>query len=114
MKTLVSTYKSSKRAKKSRTQKPGESTQSYIQSVLGHYYEMNASMSEDNKVSHMMKGVAEDIYQALLIKKSTQNFNKWCQYIEDMKPKRIGGRKFDRLSNVTPIAMGHSCPGYHT
>jgi hypothetical protein len=89
-----------------RAQKPGEGTQSYIQSVLGLCHEVNPNMSEDDKVSHLMKGVAEDIYQALLTKevKSTQDFIKWCQHIEDMKQKRIGGRKFSRLPNVIPMA----------
>ncbi|GFV22406.1 transposon Ty3-I Gag-Pol polyprotein [Trichonephila clavipes] len=43
------------------------STQSYIQSVLGLCQEVNPLMKEDEKVSHLMKGVAEDIYQALQI-----------------------------------------------
>ncbi|GFV32146.1 hypothetical protein TNCV_1674351 [Trichonephila clavipes] len=45
---------------------------------------------EDEKVSQIMKGVAEDIYQALLTKEinDAANFIKWCNYIEDMKQKR--------------------------
>lgn len=90
----------------SRAQAPGEGTQSYIQSVLGLCHQVDSSMSEDDKVSHLMKGVAEDIYQALLTKeiKSPQDFIKWCQYIEDMKLKRVGGRKYNRLPNVIPMA----------
>ncbi|GFW34945.1 retrotrans_gag domain-containing protein [Trichonephila clavipes] len=46
------------------------------------------------KVSHLMKGVAEDIYQALLTREinDTASFIKWCNYIEDMKQKRVGRR----------------------
>ncbi|GFT14945.1 CCHC-type domain-containing protein [Trichonephila clavipes] len=63
-------------------------------------------MKEDEKVSHLMKGVAEDIYQALLTREinDTVSFIKWCNYIEDMKQKRVGRPKFERLPNVVPVA----------
>ncbi|GFY61473.1 retrotrans_gag domain-containing protein [Trichonephila inaurata madagascariensis] len=47
---------------KCRAQRSGESTQSYIQSVLGLCQEVNPLMKEDEKVSNLMKGVAEDIF----------------------------------------------------
>ncbi|GFU82591.1 CCHC-type domain-containing protein [Trichonephila clavipes] len=58
------------------------------------------------KVSHLMKGVAEDIYQALLTKEinDTASFIKWCNYIEDMKQKKVGRPRFERLPNVVPVA----------
>ncbi|GFW72171.1 CCHC-type domain-containing protein [Trichonephila clavipes] len=61
-------------------------------------------MREDEKVSHLMKGVAEDIYQALLTREinDTASFIKWCNYIEDMKQKRVGRPRFERLPNVVP------------
>ncbi|GFV00631.1 CCHC-type domain-containing protein [Trichonephila clavipes] len=61
-------------------------------------------MKEDEKVSHLMKGVAEDIYQALLTREinDTASFIKWCNYIEDMKQKRVGRTRFERLPNVVP------------
>ncbi|GFX26787.1 CCHC-type domain-containing protein [Trichonephila clavipes] len=87
---------------KCRAQRSGESTQSYIQSVLGLCQEVNPLMKEDEKVSHLMKGVAEDIYQALLTREinDTASFIKWCNYIEDMKQKRVGRPRFERLPNV--------------
>ncbi|GFV18343.1 retrotrans_gag domain-containing protein [Trichonephila clavipes] len=53
-----------------------------------------------------MKGVAEDIYQALLTREinDTASFIKWCNYIEDMKQKRVGRPRFERLPNVVPVA----------
>ncbi|GFW70240.1 retrotrans_gag domain-containing protein [Trichonephila clavipes] len=86
--------------------KKSESTQSYIQSVLGLCQEVNPLMKEDEKVSHLMKGVAEDIYQALLTREinDTASFIKWCNYIEDMKQKRVGRPRFERLPNVVPVA----------
>ncbi|GBM12242.1 hypothetical protein AVEN_155250-1 [Araneus ventricosus] len=47
---------------KSRAQKTGERTQSYIQSVLELCLKVNPSMSESDRVSHLMKGIAEDMY----------------------------------------------------
>ncbi|GFT63530.1 retrovirus-related Pol polyprotein from transposon 17.6 [Trichonephila clavipes] len=91
---------------KYRAQRSGESTQSYIQGVLGLCQEVNPLIKEDEKVSHLMKGVAEDIYQALLTREinDTASFIKWCNYIEDMKQKRVGQPKFERLPNVVPVA----------
>ncbi|GFT87681.1 CCHC-type domain-containing protein [Trichonephila clavipes] len=45
------------------------------------------------------EGVAEDIYQALLTREinDTASFIKWCNYIEDMKQKRVGRPRFERL-----------------
>ncbi|GFU62992.1 CCHC-type domain-containing protein [Trichonephila clavipes] len=76
---------------KCRAQRSGKSTQSYIQSVLGLCQEVNPLMKEDEKMLHLMKDVAEDIYQSLLTREinDTANFIKWCKYIEDMKQKRI-------------------------
>ncbi|GFT52167.1 CCHC-type domain-containing protein [Trichonephila clavipes] len=53
-----------------------------------------------------MKGVAEDIYQDLLTREinDTASFIKWCNYIEDMKQKRVGRPRFERLPNVVPVA----------
>ncbi|GFV53603.1 CCHC-type domain-containing protein [Trichonephila clavipes] len=68
--------------------------------------EVNPLMKEDEKVSHLMKGVAEDIYQAPLTREinDTASFIKWCNYIEDMKQKRVGRPRFERLPNVVPVA----------
>ncbi|GFU74901.1 transposon Ty3-I Gag-Pol polyprotein [Trichonephila clavipes] len=54
-----------------------------------------------------MKGVAEDIYQALLTREinDTASFIKWCNYIEDMKQKRVGRPRFERLPNVKEIVQ---------
>ncbi|GBM80277.1 hypothetical protein AVEN_7576-1 [Araneus ventricosus] len=63
-------------------------------------------MPEDDKVSHLMKEIAEDVYQALLTKeiRTTADFIKWCTHIEKMQQRRTGHTKFTRLPNVVPIA----------
>nr|XP_042894656.1 uncharacterized protein LOC122268719 [Parasteatoda tepidariorum] len=82
---------------KSRAQKSGESIQSYIQDVLGLCIQVDPTMSEGDKVSHLMKGVAEDVFQALLTREilTTADFTKWCLYIEEMRQKRVGRYKFN-------------------
>lgn len=91
---------------KCRVQNAGESTQSYIQDVLGLCNQIDPGMSDEEKVSHLMKGIAEDVYQALLTRevKTTADFIKWCQHIEEMQQKRVGRQKFARLPNVVPVA----------
>ncbi|GFS40615.1 CCHC-type domain-containing protein [Trichonephila inaurata madagascariensis] len=62
-------------------------------------------MTENEKVSHLMKGVAEDVYQSLLVKdiSCTSNFIKECQRIEEMNQRRIVKHRFTRLPNVVPV-----------
>ncbi|GFV86847.1 transposon Ty3-I Gag-Pol polyprotein [Trichonephila clavipes] len=48
----------------SRTQPPGECIQSYVQEVLELCQQTEPNVSEE--VSHLMKGVTEDLFQALL------------------------------------------------
>ncbi|GFQ97824.1 CCHC-type domain-containing protein [Trichonephila clavata] len=45
---------------KSRAQQPGECVQSYIQDVLELCKQAEPNMPEEDKVFHLMKGVAED------------------------------------------------------
>ncbi|GBN74295.1 hypothetical protein AVEN_249437-1 [Araneus ventricosus] len=53
-----------------------------------------------------MKGIAVDIYQALLPNEiaTTSDFIICCNYIDDMKKKRNGRMKFERLPNVVSMA----------
>ncbi|GFW55412.1 retrotrans_gag domain-containing protein [Trichonephila clavipes] len=82
------------------------STQSYIQKCIRTLPRGKSSDERRRKVSHLMKGVAEDIYQALLTREinDTASFIKWCNYVEDMKQKRVGRPRFERLPNVVPVA----------
>lgn len=91
---------------KCRAQNPGESTQAYIQDVLALCHRVNAKMPEAEVVAHLMKGVAEDMYKALLTQdiSSAADFMEWCRRIEMMQQKRIRGAKFERLPNVTAVA----------
>ncbi|UYV72903.1 hypothetical protein LAZ67_10001126 [Cordylochernes scorpioides] len=50
----------------SKAQTSGETAESYIQEVLLLCRQSNPGMSEGKKVSHLIKGVAKEIYQALI------------------------------------------------
>ncbi|GFV46232.1 CCHC-type domain-containing protein [Trichonephila clavipes] len=91
---------------KNRAQKMGENTQSYIQSVLVLCHKVNPKITEIEKVSHLVKGIAEDVYQSLLVKdiSFTSDFIKECQRIEEMNQRRIAKHRFTRLPNVVPVA----------
>ncbi|GFV49473.1 transposon Ty3-I Gag-Pol polyprotein [Trichonephila clavipes] len=59
------------------------------------------------KVSHLMKGVAEDIYQALLTREinDTAKFYQMVQlYRRYEAEKRVGRPRFERLPSVVPVA----------
>lgn len=91
---------------KCRAQRPTETTKSYIQDVLELCKIVDPGMKEEEKVAHLMKGVAEEVYQALLLKEisTAGDFIKWCQHIEAMNQKRIGRKMYRRLPNVVSMA----------
>ncbi|GFY59406.1 CCHC-type domain-containing protein [Trichonephila inaurata madagascariensis] len=61
-----------------------------LKEVLELCKQAEPNMSEEGKVSHLMKGVAEDLFQALLARdvQTSEDFTRWCLYIEEMKQKR--------------------------
>ncbi|GFQ89854.1 CCHC-type domain-containing protein [Trichonephila clavata] len=63
-------------------------------------------MTENENVSHLMKGVAEDVFQSLLVKdiSCTSDFIKECQRIEEMNQRRIAKHRFTRLLNIVPVS----------
>ncbi|UYV84620.1 hypothetical protein LAZ67_X002854, partial [Cordylochernes scorpioides] len=90
---------------KTRAQKPGETTESYIQEILSLCSRVNPEMEEEEKVGHLMEGIAEDFYQALIVKDPTivDELVKFCRQLENMKQRRIKRTRYERLPNVTPI-----------
>lgn len=89
-----------------RTQQSGESSESYIQDVLALCRKVNPSMPEDEKVAHLMKGIAEDLYQILLVQEyeSVDKFVQRCRQIESLRRKRIARPRFQRLPNVATVS----------
>ncbi|UYV76724.1 K02A2.6-like, partial [Cordylochernes scorpioides] len=90
---------------KNRAQKVKESSEAYIQDVLYLCQVVNPLLDDETKLGHLMKGVAEDIYQILIAKdvENVNNFLKEFRKIEIMR-KRIISSRFERLPNVAPMA----------
>ncbi|UYV71576.1 hypothetical protein LAZ67_8003727 [Cordylochernes scorpioides] len=91
---------------KSRAQLKGESTEYYIQDVLRLCKEVDPQMNEEDKISHLMKGIAEELYQALLPRDvhNTEQFVTECRRIESLHCKRVTPTKYERLPNVASLS----------
>lgn len=89
-----------------RAQRPTETSESYIQDVLELCRKVDPKMTEDQKVSHLMKGIADDLYQILLNREITNvtEFLAHCRKIEVLKKKRISKPRFERLPNVSAVS----------
>jgi len=53
---------------RTRAQRPGETCQDYVQEILKLCREKDAAMPEPDKVAHVLKGIAENVYYLLLLK----------------------------------------------
>ncbi|UYV65702.1 hypothetical protein LAZ67_3005182 [Cordylochernes scorpioides] len=90
---------------KTRAQLKGESTEFYIQDVLCFCKEADPQMSEEDKISHLMKGIAEELYQALLPRniQSTEQFITECRRVEALRCRRVTPTRYERLPNVASL-----------
>ncbi|UYV62287.1 hypothetical protein LAZ67_2000001 [Cordylochernes scorpioides] len=91
---------------RTRAQTSGQNVESYIQEVLLLCKQSNPRMSEGEKVSHLIKGVAEEVYQALVGKdiSTVDQFVAFCRRFEAFKRMRVAPPRFNRLPNVTTIS----------
>ncbi|UYV81901.1 K02A2.6-like [Cordylochernes scorpioides] len=91
---------------KIKVQTSGENVESYIQEVLLLCKLSNPRMSVGEKVSHLIKGVAEEVYQALVGKgiSTVDQFVAFCRRFEAFKRMRVAPPRFNRLPNVTTIS----------
>ncbi|XP_077564710.1 uncharacterized protein LOC144180200 [Haemaphysalis longicornis] len=85
----------------SRVQSPTESYVTYIQSVLSLCYKVDRQMSEEEKVGHVLKGIADDAFNLLLFKNcdKVDTLIAECRRFELAKSRRIA-QKFTRLPNT--------------
>lgn len=89
-----------------RAQVPGETCTTYIEEVLKLCKALDPRMTEEDKVGHLLKGIAEDVYQFLIAKDSLESVSDvimHCRTFEALKARRITP-KFGRLANVTNVA----------
>lgn len=95
-----------------RAQVPGETCTAYIEAILKLCKLVNSRMLEEDKVGHLLKGIAEDVYNFLISKESlstTADVIEHCRTFEALKLRRITP-KFGRLANVTSIASVEASP----
>ncbi|UYV66712.1 ADARB2 [Cordylochernes scorpioides] len=90
---------------KTRAQLKGESTEFYIQDVLCLCKEVDPQMSKEDKISHLMKGIAEELYQALLPRnvQSTEKFITECRRVEALHRRRVTPTRYECLPNVASL-----------
>ncbi|GFY77760.1 retrotrans_gag domain-containing protein [Trichonephila inaurata madagascariensis] len=74
---------------RTRAQRPGETHESYVQDVLSLCRKVDKNMPEDQKISHLMKGVAEDLYQELINREvsTVDKFVACCREVDAMRKK---------------------------
>ncbi|GFY62707.1 CCHC-type domain-containing protein [Trichonephila inaurata madagascariensis] len=67
------------------------------------------NMPEDQKISHLMKGMAEDLYQELInCEVSTvDKFVTCCREVDVMRKKRVVLLRYEMIPNVTPISTSN-------
>lgn len=89
-----------------RAQLPGETCTTYIEEILKLCGIVNGNMSDEDKVGHLLKGIAEDVYNFLIAKddlSTPTDFRRLCRAFEALKTRRILP-KFGRLENVPTVA----------
>lgn len=89
-----------------RAQVPGETCTTYIEEILKLCRVVNARMPEDDRIGHILKGIAEDVYNYLISKDNLSTISdviQHCRRFEALKMRRITP-KFGRLPNVTTVA----------
>lgn len=108
-------YAKQKRAERTlaqRAQAPGETCTTYIEEILKLCKIVNSQMSEEDRVGHLLKGIAEDVYNFLIGREhvdSVSDVVRHCRTFETLKTRRIAP-KFGRLANVTTVASVDESP----
>ncbi|GFY63916.1 CCHC-type domain-containing protein, partial [Trichonephila inaurata madagascariensis] len=67
------------------------------------------NMPEDQKILHLMKGMAEDLYQVLINREvsTVDKFVTCCREVDAMRKKRVVTLQYARPPNVTPISIAN-------
>ncbi|GFY68438.1 CCHC-type domain-containing protein [Trichonephila inaurata madagascariensis] len=66
-------------------------------------------MPEDQKILHLTKGVAEDLYQVLINSEvsTVDKFVTCCREVDAVRKKRVVPLRYERQPNVTPISTAN-------
>lgn len=74
-----------------RAQQPNESYTSYIEEVLRLCTKVDPEMSDGEKIKHLVKGIAEDAFQLILIKSPTtvEDLVSFCRNLQEARNSRV-------------------------
>lgn len=75
-----------------------------MQSVLGFFQEVNPDIPDDEKVSHPIKSIAENIYQVRRQKLTQQLISSSGPITSRIWNRKVLQGRFERLPNVIPVA----------
>ncbi|XP_077484186.1 uncharacterized protein LOC144094138 [Amblyomma americanum] len=94
-----------------RAQTATESYITYIQDVLALCRKVDPNMTEDDKVGHIPKGIADDAFHLLLCRdcSTVDSVLQVCRRFEQAKHRRIAHR-FDRLPNTAARSTCEDLP----
>ncbi|XP_077541282.1 uncharacterized protein LOC144153528 [Haemaphysalis longicornis] len=78
-----------------RAQNKGETFTSYIEDVIGLCKRADPSMSEADKIKHLLKGIDDDAFQMLLSKdpQTVGDVINWCQSFDELRKQRLLTRR---------------------
>lgn len=95
-----------------RAQRLNETCAAYIQDVLHLCTVAEPSMNEQDKIGHLLKGIADDVFNFLVQKNmsTVKEFVKECNRFEELKKSRVTPQ-FCRLTNVPSVAVLQDCEG---
>ncbi|GFY76074.1 CCHC-type domain-containing protein, partial [Trichonephila inaurata madagascariensis] len=67
------------------------------------------NIPEDEKISHLMKGMDEDLYQVLINSEvsTVDKFVACCPEVDVMKKKQVVPLRYEMLPNVSPISTAN-------
>lgn len=79
----------------SRSQQPGETFTSYIEDVIDLCKRVDVSMTEGNKIKHILKGIDEDAFQMLISKSpsTVAQVIELCQSYDELRRQRLLTRR---------------------
>ncbi|CAN7981707.1 unnamed protein product [Ixodes pacificus] len=102
---------SAKRKLASRVQTPTESYITYIQDILSLCQKADPVMTNADKVTHILKGIADDPFQLIVFKDcaTVDAVIQECRRFEEAKKRRITAN-FTRLPNTTPTSTCEDPP----
>lgn len=80
-----------------RVQHPGETYTSYIEDVLALCRRVNASMTEDERVRHIVKGISNFAFHALALQNPTSvdDIKSTCQRLDTLQSQRLPSATWD-------------------